>query len=303
MHLPWFRFYTEFASDPVVQSLAFEDQRHYVILLCLKGAGVMDRAISQQARNRIILRGLGLDAATGDEVKRRLIEVDLIDKNWSPMGWEERQFSSDISTERVRKYRESKETRNVAETQTKRFVKHPPQIPRDTVIDPPLDTDTDTDTDPPYPPKGGKEEPSVQSKVIPTGGPAGAKKRASRRPPIAKSLNGAEAWEAYTTAYRDRYGVEPVRNAKTNACISRLASHLPAMDTADVIRWYLRHNDAVYVRAKHCVELLLRDAEGLHTEMARGEPMTSRRAREVDSLQTSVGAVEAVIKKHPEWSK
>jgi hypothetical protein len=107
MHLPWFRFYTEFATDPVMQSLAFEDQRHFVILLCLKGSGLMDRKISQQARNRIILRGLGLDQGAGDEVKRRLIDVNLIDKNWFPRGWEDRQFSSDTSTERVRKYRKT----------------------------------------------------------------------------------------------------------------------------------------------------------------------------------------------------
>lgn len=152
--------------------------------------------------------------------------------------------------------------------------------------------------------------PPGESKEIPTGGPASnAKKRVARRPrernsPVKKGTagaNGVEAWDAYATAYRIRYGVEPVRNAKVNSCMSRLAAHLPAQDLGDTIRWYVRHNDATYVRAKHCVELLVRDAEGLHTEMARGEGMTSRRAREVDSAQTSLDAVEAVMRKHPEW--
>lgn len=92
MSLPWFRMYAEFAGDPVIQSLAFEDQRHYIILLCLKCNGTLDRDLNARQREPIILRGLGLDPITGAEVKRRLMEVALIDKNWHPLGWEKRQY-------------------------------------------------------------------------------------------------------------------------------------------------------------------------------------------------------------------
>lgn len=127
------------------------------------------------------------------------------------------------------------------------------------------------------------------------------KKRAARLPEVKIPPVGAAAWECYSAAYRARYGVEPVRNGKTNGCLKSLVSRLPADDLGGVIAWYIGHNGAVYVASKHCVELLLRDAEGLHTEWVRGEHMTSRRARELDSLQTSFDAVEAVMKKHPEW--
>lgn len=116
MALPWFRMYAEAAGDPVLQSLAFDDQRHYFVLLCLKCGGALDRRLVPQQRERIIARGLGLDQVTASEVKRRLLEVSLIDKNWQPLGWEKRQFSSDVSTDRVRKYRKDKETGNVSET-------------------------------------------------------------------------------------------------------------------------------------------------------------------------------------------
>jgi len=134
MSNPWFRFYKEFMNDPVIQSMAFEDQRHYTVLLCMKCDGVLDRKITPIARERIILRGLGLDSVTGDEVKRRLQEVGLISKNWQPKSWNKRQFISDHSTERSRKSRKTKEPCNGQEALLQRDCNAP-------------DTDTDTDTD------------------------------------------------------------------------------------------------------------------------------------------------------------
>jgi hypothetical protein len=85
--------YAEFATDPVVQSLAFDDQRHYVVLLCLKCSGVLDRDIDKKSRDRIICRGLGLDPSAASETKRRLMDVGLINKDWQPKNWDKRQFS------------------------------------------------------------------------------------------------------------------------------------------------------------------------------------------------------------------
>jgi len=133
MSNPWFRMYKEFALDPLIQSLAFEDQRHYVMLLCLKCDGLLDRQITQASKERIVLRSLGLDPITANEAKRRLLEVNLIDKNWQPLAWNKRQFISDHSTERVRKSRNNKKTGNRKETLQKQDCNLP---------------DTDTDTEP-----------------------------------------------------------------------------------------------------------------------------------------------------------
>jgi hypothetical protein len=120
MNLPWLRLYTEFSSDPKIQILAFEDQRHYVMLLCLKGNGTLDAAVPTEAyRDRLIAKGLGLDPAAALEAKRRLMEGGLIDDIWQPTKWESRQFQSDYSTLRVQKYRE-KQKGNVTETLPKR---------------------------------------------------------------------------------------------------------------------------------------------------------------------------------------
>lgn len=114
--MQWFRMYAEFLSDPVVQSLAFEDQRHYVAVLCLKCNGTLDREIAPKTRDRIIYRGIGLDPLNAEEAKRRLMEVGLIDKKWQPKGWDKRQYKSDDVTERTRNHRKNKESQNVPET-------------------------------------------------------------------------------------------------------------------------------------------------------------------------------------------
>lgn len=125
MSLPWFRMYTEFATDPDVQCLAFEDQRHYVVLLCLKGCGVLDKDYPDASRRYLVIRKtLGLDAMAADETKRRLYAAGLIDEMWQPLAWDKRQYESDVSTTRVRKYRNKqkksdagvKRRRNVSET-------------------------------------------------------------------------------------------------------------------------------------------------------------------------------------------
>jgi len=131
---PWFRLYHEFATDPLIQSLAFEDQRHYIIILCLKCEGLIDRKIPYQSKERIIRRTLGLDAVAYTEAHNRLMELQLVDKKWQPCAWNKRQFISDSSTERVRKCRKNKGSGNVPVTKSKRFCNAP-------------DTDTDTDTD------------------------------------------------------------------------------------------------------------------------------------------------------------
>lgn len=112
-HYPWFRLYTEFAHDPKVQMLAFEDQRHFIVLLCLKCNGTLDTsAVSDSHKDRLIYKSLGLDATTGSEVKRRLMEVNLIDSGWQPTKWDARQSKSDHSNGRVKKHREKQRLNN-----------------------------------------------------------------------------------------------------------------------------------------------------------------------------------------------
>lgn len=115
---PWFRMYAEFVGDPKVQLLAFDDQRHFVCILCLKCNGTLDsKTPSVDFRDRMIAKALGLDTISALEARRRLAEVGLVGDDWQPCKWDERQYTHDLSTSRVQRFRERK--RN-AETDPKR---------------------------------------------------------------------------------------------------------------------------------------------------------------------------------------
>lgn len=77
-----------------------------------------------------------------------------------------------------------------------------------------------------------------------------------------------------------------MRNAKVNAQIKQLVARLGAEAPA-VAASYLRNRNALYVNAKHCTDLLLRDAEKLRTEMLTGQVTHQRDAREDDRLAST----------------
>jgi len=118
--LPWLRLYTDTVDNEKIRLLAFEDRWHYIALLCLKQQGILDP--KDPLLERKISIKLGIQIAELGEVKRRLSDVDLIDKDFTPIGWNKHQYVSDISTSRVRKHRENKKKKecNGDETLLKR---------------------------------------------------------------------------------------------------------------------------------------------------------------------------------------
>ncbi len=119
--LQWFRLYHRIVDDEKIRLLAFEDRWHFVAICCLKADGLLDDP-EGPLRDRKIAVKMGVQQRELDEIKRRLVEVGLIDENLVPFAWDELQFKSDTSTERVRKFREKttvkrpKRSRNVSVT-------------------------------------------------------------------------------------------------------------------------------------------------------------------------------------------
>ena len=148
MNMPWFRMYTDFLDDPKMVALAFEDQRHFIGVLALKSAGVLDTDCDPALLNRIVSQKLWIDFSLVNEVKNRLINAKLIDKNWQPVAWEKRQFKSDhdvTGAERQHKFRENK--RNALRNGDSNALRN------ESVTLP--ETETETETNTPLTPVGG----------------------------------------------------------------------------------------------------------------------------------------------------
>jgi pterin-4a-carbinolamine dehydratase len=133
--LPWFRMYARIIDDDKLRLLAFEDRWHFVALLALKCDGLLDEPESDIRARRIAVK-LGVQVRELDEIGRRLGDVGLVDHALSPVAWDELQFKSDKSAERVKSYRERKKKQ--APSGVKRY---------GNVTVTAQDTDTDTDTD------------------------------------------------------------------------------------------------------------------------------------------------------------
>ena len=121
----WLRLWTDVIDDPKLLLLAPDDRWYYIALLACKRTGLLDEPDSPDTRDRKVALRLRVDHRERDELRRRLMEVRLIDADWQPCGWENRQFSSDSSAERTRQWRErhrdvtvTPQNRDRAETDT-----------------------------------------------------------------------------------------------------------------------------------------------------------------------------------------
>ena len=121
----------------------------------------------------------------------------------------------------------------------------------------------------------------------PANGALNAKLELVKKGKQTHSPKTTETWDAYASAYAQRYGISPVRNAKINGMLARFLQRVPLDEAPQIAAFYLRSNRQLYVAAKHCVDLLLRDAEGLRTEWATGKIGTETQARQADKTQAN----------------
>jgi len=121
----WFRVYNGVLDDPKVQKLSPALFRHLINLWCLTSLndGILPPIETIAFRLR-------LSQKKAEAIIRELAERKLLDRQedgkWSPHNWSKRQFRSDSSTERVRKFRaKSSQGETFHGTAEKRSMKHP----------------------------------------------------------------------------------------------------------------------------------------------------------------------------------
>ncbi len=122
--MQWFRMYSEFATDPKVQSMSETLQRRFTMFLCLHCSGEYE-----QLNDDELAFALRLTVPELTETREVFKQKGFLDENGKIRNWNKRQYKSDTSAERVRKHRENQK-------------KHPCNV---TVT--PSETDSESDTE------------------------------------------------------------------------------------------------------------------------------------------------------------
>jgi hypothetical protein len=122
---PWYRMYAEFATDPKVQSMSESMQRRLTMLFCLHCDDALTKLTDEEVA--FSLRITALETA---KTKQLFADKGFISDGWVLCNWDKRQYRSDVSTGRVKRFRNA----------NKPFQKQHETAPE-------TDTDTDTDTE------------------------------------------------------------------------------------------------------------------------------------------------------------
>lgn len=112
-------------------------------------------------------------------------------------------------------------------------------------------------------------------------------------------------WTAYASAYRDRHGVAPVRNAKVNANVRQIVQRLGHSEAPLVAAWFLTVNERYVVQNMHDLGALLAKCEAYRTQWATGRQMTQASAQQQDQTQSNANAADeakALLRKIKEAS-
>jgi len=128
---------------------------------------------------------------------------------------------------------------------------------------------------------------------------ADAPKKKKEASPEIKAIR-SETWTEYSKAFFNKYGTEPVRNAKVNSAVCRIVDSL-GDESPLVAAFYLSHNGAWYTQHSHAIEYLAKDAESLRTQWATNRVVTGRKAQEVERLGAGVSSMFDGIDMNQQW--
>lgn len=103
-------------------------------------------------------------------------------------------------------------------------------------------------------------------------------------------------WMAYASAYGERYGVDPVRNAKSSALLNQFIDRVGSAEAPEIAAFYVRHNSAYYIQRGHAIQPMVADAEKLRTEWMTRRQITGIEARHTEATQATADAFSGFLK-------
>lgn len=104
-----------------------------------------------------------------------------------------------------------------------------------------------------------------------------------------------KTWANYAMSYRKRYKAWPVWNSKVGGQLGLLIGRLGIDVAHSVAAYYVSINDAVLMRKCHPLGDLLANAESYHTQWATQTQVTGTTARQAESTQANVSAMEQAL--------
>ena len=104
-------------------------------------------------------------------------------------------------------------------------------------------------------------------------------------------------WTAYATAYKNRYGVEPLRNAQVNGIISKFVKAVSQEDAPSIARFFINISNQYYVLKLHDIKIMLADAGAIRTQWLTNRTVTTSQARQADTMQTAKSSVDGVLER------
>jgi DNA-directed RNA polymerase delta subunit len=134
----WFRLYADIINDEKILSLTAEDRWHYIAICCLMCDGTLNKYEGDELVKKMRIK-LRMSEADLRETLKRLETEKLVSSRFTPVAWNKRQFKSDVSTDRVRRYR-SKQKQELNDEQKNRSG----NVSRNGGVTPP-ETESDTE--------------------------------------------------------------------------------------------------------------------------------------------------------------
>lgn len=108
-------------------------------------------------------------------------------------------------------------------------------------------------------------------------------------------LLSQKCWESYKNAYLKTWKKEPIRNALVNSQINSIVKRL-GKDAPNVIDFYVNHKDSFFVKHCHPIGLCLQNAEGLHTQWVKNQPITGATIKQYETQQQFYEQQERILK-------
>ena len=108
-----------------------------------------------------------------------------------------------------------------------------------------------------------------------------------KKPDPRSNPDNVKTWEAYARAYRARYGVLPMTNAKVRGQVAQFVKTVGVELAPVLAAYYPSHNKQYFVQRRHDFGALLHDYQQVATDYQIGQQMTGVQAAQTEKTQAN----------------